>query len=530
MGIHGKAVSGVCNLERIIHRHGYLFAVVCMIVATAVFFLGRDYFAKGQWPLLYLLIIGLVAGLSGVRPALLASGLAFLAWNFLFLPPLHTFRVHDTKDWLSLIAFLLVSIAMGTQTGRMREREAEALAREREMALLNEFSAHLVSETTVADMVALVRRATEAERVVLYLPDDSGALHETCSPPDVADTPEASPAGIAEWVYRECKAIGLPSSPNRPEKPAGWPTSVGFDAVGIAEPRQDMFIPLQTATRQEGVLYVGPRQGGVPYSTRDAQLIVAVANQAAAYLERTYLQTIAVQADAIREADKLKTVLVSSVSHELKTPLASVTATVSNLLEQDIEWSEELVHQELEAVQDDLQRLNSSIGALLDLSRLESATWEPKREPYEFGEILATALTKLPQKQVSRVSFELPDDLPMINVDYLQWARVLQNLLENALTYSPADSPVKVGAICAPAEIRMWVRDEGPGIPAEEREHIFDKFYRGKASANVPSGTGLGLAITREIVRFHGGQIWAEDIVGHGTRMVVSLPRETPGD
>lgn len=513
-----------------IYRYGYLFAIACIVIATAVFFLGRDYFAKGQWALLYLLIIGLVAGLSGVRPAMLASVLAFLAWNYFFLPPFHTFSVNDPKDWVSLVAFLIVGVAMGLQTGRMREREAEALAREHEMALLNQFSAHLVSETTVADMGELllreVRRTTGAKCAILYLADNSGQLHNVQSSLDQNCIPDNSTEEIARWVHKESKAIGLPiPSAKSGMGGAGWPISVGFDAIGLAD-NHDLFIPIQTATRQEGVLYIGQKDDGTSYSVRNAQLIVAVANQAAAFLERKHLQSVAVQADAIKEADRLKTTLVSSVSHELKTPLASITATISNLLEQDVQWDVEHLRQELEAVQDDLQRLNSSIGALLDLSRLESSAWEPKKELYEFGEIVGTALTKIPQKQRTRISFELPDDLPMIDVDYLQWARVLQNLLENALLYSPEESPVKVGAEFTPLDVRMWVEDEGPGIPAEDRERVFEKFYRGRASAKVSSGTGLGLAITREIVKFHGGKIWIEDIAPHGTKMVISLPRE----
>ncbi len=517
------------GIEKTINRHGYLFAVVFVVVATAVFLLGRDYFATGQWALLYLLIISVVAALSGARPALLASVLAFLAWNFLFIPPFHTLRVHEPKDWLSLIVFLIVGSLVGMQTGRMREREAEALAREREMTLLHEFSARLVSDTSILDLVGLVHRATDSKCAAIYLPDSSGELTQTCSPPDMAAL-DPGVVKLAAWVHKESKAIGLPALSPGPDMASGWPVSVGFDGVGVTEPRQDLFIPLQTAARQQGVLYLNERRDGLPYSLRDARLIVAMANQASAFLERRYLQEVAVQADALKEADKLKTTLVSSVSHELKTPLASVTATVSNLLEQDVEWNAELARQELEAVQEDLDRLNSNIGSLLDLSRLESATWQPKREPYEFGEILATTLSKLTQKQRARVSFELPEDLPLINVDYQQWATVLQNLLENALSYSPEGSPVKVGATSAASEVRMWVTDEGPGIPEDEREHIFDKFYRGRAAADVPSGTGLGLAITREIVRFHGGQIWSEDIALHGTRMVISLPREASED
>ena len=308
------------KLRHLIEHHGYAFAIACIAISTGLFLLGRGSFAKGQWALLYLLIIGFVAGLSGVRPALLAAVISFFTWNYFFLPPYHTFAVTDPKDWLSLFAFLLIGIAVGLQTGRLREREAEALAREQ---------------------------------------------------------------------------------------------------------------------------------------------------------ERDRLQVIAVQADALREADKLKTTLISSVSHELKTPLASITATVSNLLEQDVEWDAGKTRAELEAINEDLQRLNSSIGALLDLSRLESAAWEPKKDIYEFGEILV-AVSKISQKLRNRITFNLQDNLPMINVDFLQWTRAIQNLLENALSYSPEDSIVEVGASASESELKMWVVDKGTGVPAQEKERIFE--------------------------------------------------------
>lgn len=503
---------------------------MCTAASTALFVLGREYFAKGQWAIIYLLMIVFIAGVSGVRPALLAAVLAFFSWNYFFLPPYHTFVVADPKDWLSLFAFLIVGIAVGLQTGRMRERESEALVREREMALLNEFSAHLVSDTSVPDMAGLliheVKRTTEASCVALFLPDITGRLKQVQAPSEECALPQ-SVLDAVEWVRTESKAIGLPATAIRQGmRGEGWPVSVLPESIGLQIGRNEIYIPLQTASHQEGVLYVGPRADDKPYSQREARLLVAVANQSAAFLERKHLQTVAVQADALQEADKLKSTLVSSVSHELKTPLASITATVSNMLEQDVEWDKEHIHEELEAIQDDLQRLSSSIGALLDLSRLEAAAWEPKREWYEFGEILGTAVSKIPQKQRSRILFDLPDDLPMINVDFPQWARALQNLLENSLSYSPETSPVKVGASHTEREVRMWVEDEGPGIPPQDRERIFEKFYRGETSGKVPSGTGLGLAVTREIVRFHGGKIWVEDVVPHGARMVISLPKE----
>ena len=520
-------------LKSFAKQHSYVFAVACVVITTALFVSGREHFAKGQWSLLYLLIVGLVAGLGGVRPALLAAALAFLCWNFFFLPPYGTFVVHDPQDWLSLFVFLAVAAAMGMQTGRMRDREAEALARGREMAMLNQFSARLVSDASITDVAELlmneVTQITGARCGALFLADQDNKLHELMSVAEGNCQLDPSVLQIAEWAYEQSKAVGLPQIEKRSDPTAaGWPISVDYAQAGAQGGRNDLFIPLQTAERQEGILYVGTRSDGQPYLIDDARPLVAVANQAAAFLERKRLQSTAVQADALREADRLKSTLMSSVSHELKTPIASIAATVSNLASEDVEWDMEKVRPELASMQEDIDRLTASINALLDLSRLESAAWEPKKEWFDLADVLLSAVSKVPQKQKSRVEVSLPDSLPMICVDFVQMARAIENLLTNALAYSPQDSQVRMSASVDESLLRIWVEDQGLGIRPDEREKIFEKFYRGESSTRYASGTGLGLAVTREIVRFHGGRIWVEDVIPHGARFVILLPLETP--
>jgi two-component system sensor histidine kinase KdpD len=512
-------------------KHSYLFAVACVVIATALFVPGREYFAKGQWALLYLLIVGLVAGLGGVRPALLAALLAFLCWNFFFLPPYGTFVVHDPKDWLALFVFLAVATAMGMQAGRMRDREAEARARGFEMAMLNQFSAHLVSDASISDVAELlmneVTQITGAGCGALFLADQENKLYEMMSVSEGNCQLDPMVPQIAKWAYAQSKAVGLPRIEKRSDPAAaGWPISVDHAQTGIEGQRSDLFIPLQTAERQEGILYVGPRSDGQTYSVDNTRPLVAASNQTAAFLERKRLQLTAVQADALREADRLKSTLMSSVSHELKTPLASIAATVSNLATEDVEWDSQKVQPELSSIQEDIDRLTANINALLDLSRLESAAWEPKKEWFELADVLWNAVSKAPQKQKSRIEVSLPDFLPMVYVDFTQMARAVENLLTNALAYSPQDSQVKMGASVDESSYKIWVEDQGPGVRPDEREKIFEKFYRGESSARSASGTGLGLAVTREIVRFHGGRIWVEDVIPHGARFVISLPLE----
>ncbi|MFB3881272.1 MAG: DUF4118 domain-containing protein [Armatimonadota bacterium] len=514
---------------RSVARYGYVIAALAAAAATFAFYPGRAHFAKGQWALLYLLVVALVAGVSGVGPAFATAVLSFFAWNYFFLPPYGTLYVADPRDWLFLLVFLVVGLIIGLQTGRLRNREAEARAREREAELLNRFSAQLVSDMSVQEMahrlVAEVEAITGSGCCALFVGDSSTPSQE-CLPvseSECARRPEVT--DLVGWVARESKAIGLPSPPHSLVGGAReWPIAVTHLQAGAGAGRRDMFLPLQTATRQSGVLYVGQRPDGAAYTSHEARLIVALAYQASVFLERTHLRSIAVQADALREADRLKSTLVSAVSHELKTPLASLEATVTNLLEQDRPLDESAVRTELQAVKQDLDRLGSSIDSLLDLSRLEASAWGPQLDWHELGDIAGAALGRLPEHERGRVSVSFPPDLPLVHADFAQLVRVLEHLLRNALAYSGSGGPVRLGASSVGSDIRFWVEDEGPGIALDEREQVFVKFYRGRAAAGAPSGTGLGLAIAREIVRFHGGRIWVEDAAPHGARLVVSLP------
>ena len=504
-------------------RHGYLLATTAIIASTGLFLLGRPYFAKGQWALFYLLIILLVASAAGAGPAILAAVLAFFAWNFFFLPPYHTLEVHDPKDWLSLVAFLVVGVIVGLQAGRMSEREARAVARERETAALNRLSAELVSQTSTEAMaeavLAEVVGLLGAPSADLFVAEQDG-LHSYCAAPP-SGAPDAGVAERAAWAFTHEVPLGLPvGSPD--SQGSGESGAPPFEAVGAPG---GMYLPLRSPSGVSGVLTVTARADGRLYSAADARLVASVANLAGVFLERQKLQAVATRAEAGREADRLKSSLLSSVSHELKTPLAALTATVSNLLESDVDWDEASVRDELRAIVGDVTRLNNSIGSLLDLSRLEAHAWEPRRELYDLGEIVAAGVDTLPSHERRRIHVALPAEAPVLNIDFAQWARVIQSLVENAVLYAGPDTPVTIGAQETVRGVRLWVEDEGPGIPDDEHEAVFEKFYRGRGTASkAPSGTGLGLAIAREIVRAHGGSLTVENARPHGARFVIAMP------
>ena len=503
------------RLSTIVSRHGYLLAIVAIALSTVLFLAGRNWFAKGQWALLYLLVILLVAGAAGTWPAILASVLAFFTWNFFFLPPYHTLQVHDPLDWLDLGAFLIVGLLVGVQTGRLREREKRAVAREQETAALNRVSAAVASQTSTAQMTETCR--SEIVRVLgagsAYVFVLEGDDLRWCGASADREVPAPAVAARARRIVDD-ELAG-----NAEGRVSSAPATVVSADDGA------LYAVIHSPSGVAGVLAVRARTNGVPYSANAARLVASLANLVGAFLEREQLQVVATKAAAEREADRLKSSLLSSVSHELKTPLAALTATVSNLLESDVDWDEQSVRDELRAIVGDVARLNSSIGALLDLSRLEARAWEQRREPYELSDIIAAGIAALPAHLRQRVTVDLPDDTPVVDVDFSQWARVVQNLLENAVLYAGESTPVTIGGRAWNEGARIWVEDLGPGIARDEHDAVFEKFYRGHStSGHAPSGTGLGLAITREIVRSHGGTIRVEDVVPHGARFVIALP------
>lgn len=514
-------------------RHGILFAIACVAITTSFFVPGRDLFAKGQWALLYLLLVTFVAGVAGFRASLVASVLSFFSWNYFLLPPYGTLAIHDPKDWLSLLVFLIVGIVMGVLTSRMSQREAEALARERESTLLSRVSAGLVSMSSMEAMIRLLRdeiaAVTGAQEVCLFLPGADGRLARLAV--SGSDSTGNEDAGVLEWVCREKTAVGLAKHPDMVGVTETLPVASAAPGI-LRDRRYDVYLPIQTVTGFEGVLVVYERVDRQPFTPHDTRLLASIACLVAGFLERRRLESAAANAEAFREADRLKSTLISSVSHELKTPLSAMTAAVTSILEGDVAWDEGALRSELTAVGKDLVQLNDSIGALLELSRLKADAWAPQREWYELGEILGSALDKLPVGSRQRIAFEIPGSLPLLHVDFLQWQQALLHVLENALAYSPTETPVIVGALEKPQETWVWVEDHGPGVPNEERERIFEQFYRGAVAAVAPKGTGLGLAITGEIVRFHGGRIWVEAVEPHGARFVIALPcdEEAEGD
>jgi two-component system sensor histidine kinase KdpD len=251
-------------------------------------------------------------------------------------------------------------------------------------------------------------------------------------------------------------------------------------------------------------------------------------DQAASVIERARLRRESLQIELLKRTDALRAALLSSVSHDLRTPLSSIKAAASSLLQEDVQWDEEARRSFALAIEHEADRLNRLVGNLLDMSRIEGGALKPEKEWYPVDELIHDVLDHMqPVLQERTVQTHLPDDLPPVELDYLQMDQVLTNLIENAVRYTPPESPIEVSAQIDGEQMVISVADRGPGIPQADKERIFDKFYRvlgtQRNAATVP-GSGLGLAVSKGLVEAHGGHIWVEDRPGGGSIFRFTLP------
>lgn len=464
--------------------------------------------------LVYLLAVASVASVGGTRVALAASFLSFGLWDFFFLEPRFTLVVNASNDWLLLISFLVIAILVGQMTGRLRAREEEALSRERDTAAL-----YSSSQAVGAQMDLEQALPTLVEQIVSHTRARCCAVFRAGRPVATAgDLDEARLMPLVARVEHGGIAIGLAPPPAQTR--GTWPVSIPHP-----EQRLEILLPLSTRDHVIGVLYASSAQA---FSSEDCRLLVAFASQAAAFIERWRLQREAATLAAQQEEERMRAVLFSSLSHNLKTPLASLRATLSSLRCDDVEWDPSQLRESLDYMTEDLGRLTEHIENLLSLAQLETGNWKPRREWLEVGELVDIALRLLGEREAQRIALRMQSDL-MVAVDSVQMAQVIRHLVENALVYSPSDTEVSMSVTAVAGALEIAVDDRGPGIPEDERQTIFRKFYRGTAARHGGvRGTGLGLAICSEIVRAHGGTIVAEPSTLGGARLRVQLPLEQP--
>ena len=566
---------------------GYACAILGVALITVVIGLLLAWHVRiTNISMLYLLPVLVLATIFGRGPAVVASLLAFLSFDFFFVQPLHQFTVNDPFELVSLLMLLLTALVTGQLTAILRLRAREARQQEQSTATLYGLAQLIAAR---ADLDALLQEmaqrvvsvfapaGVEACAILLPGPDGSAVAHALA--PSSGEATEALRSAdddrrrAVEEVLRRGAGMSLRVPGHRPDE-------TGSLVVHYA--------PLRSGDRTVGALGVagGPAisvgvYGDTPVAPDEQRadrvvhpdplvaLFDAFCGQIALAIEHTALEQAAVHAEALRESDRLKDILLGSVTHDLRTPLAAIKAITSGLLQPDIRMSEVERQELIASIDQSVDRLSRLVSNLLDLSRLEAGVAVPQRDWYLIGDVVATVLDRLDlagQTRGRRIEVDVPGDLPLVFVDHEQMEQVLTNLVENAVKYSGAESPIRVAARVrgseAPAhgeagraselpahgdgegglqshadvprllraELEISVSDSGVGMPSGELEAIFDKFYRTQraqlagASNRSPAGTGLGLAICKTIVEAHGGHIWAESQEGVGTILTFTLP------
>ena len=443
----------------------YLLALILIASVTAIFVTLRNILDTTLIVLLYLIPLGIITVLWGLGPGITSALVTFLTLNYFFVEPHYTFVVHRATDIVILMVFLIVAIVISQLVGRAQAGMAAATAREREATRLYELSTALTGlnhEQAIAQILARqVHAVAEGEYV------------------------ELTGTGTYSFAYH-LPEIGAPYRP------------------------PELIVPIQAARGVLGEIRLWRATPSISESER--RLFQTFASQGALALERASLAEAESRAKVLEESDQLKSALLSSVSHELRTPLSTIKAAASSLREKEVSWDSPARADLIAAIDDEADHLNMLVGNLLDMSRIESGALKPKREWNILSEIVGGVLARMKNLSAThQLQFEVPESLPLVPVDYVQMEQVFTNLISNSLKYAPADTVICIRARVEGESINVQVSNQGPQIPPEHLERIFDKFYRVTAADRV-TGTGLGLSICKGIIEAHGGRIWAENI------------------
>ncbi len=530
-----------------------LLATTGTLCVTGLIFVLQLYPRIHNISVVYLLVILWLASTRGRYAAILASLVAFLSFDFFIIPPLYTFVIYQPEEWIALFVFLVAAILTSQLAVALRERAEQAAQRERETRILYD----LVRETnreedTGRQLQAIVQTIVSAFSTwgvydcAILQPDAQGVLQirGTVQQQSAAQsTLSADEQAIAARVIASGRAISRDNdTPYIQATTTHVRHSLLLPHYSQRRPnkRSLHLIPLKIGQQIVGVLLLRV-QGAADYLAQEEQLkrelekfvgrttfFWTFLDQVAFLVERARLHDEHLRIDILQRTDALRAALLSSVSHDLRTPLTTIKAAASSLLQDDVRWDDEMRHGFATSIERETDRLNRLVGNLLDMSRIEGGALKLEKEWYSPQALIQDVLDRLrPSLRGHPVTIQLPADLPPIELDYLLMDQVLTNLLENAVRYTPMCSAIEVCAQRQGEQIIISVADHGPGIPASELERIFDKFYRvlgDQRTTGNQSGTGLGLAVCRGFVEAHGGQIWAEAGPAGGAIFHVALP------
>jgi two-component system, OmpR family, sensor histidine kinase KdpD len=485
----------------------YLLALLVVAVGLGAAELIRPVFGIENVDLVFLTAVVSVAARYGLLPSLLASAAASLCYNFFFLPPVYTFTITDPTNVAAFFFFMLIAVLVSNVAARVRSQAVTALGRVRTTESLYAFSRKLAGTATLDDVlwatayqIALMLQV----RVVLLLPEEGIITVKAGYPPE--DELDKADLAAANWAWGNNRAAGR-----------------GSDTLPGAK---RLFLPMRTGRGPIGVIGIDNDRTGPLLTPDQRRLLDALVDQGALAIERVLLVEDMDRVKRTVESDRLRAALLTSISHDLKTPLASVLGAASTLRDLSPKLSGAERSDLLATIIDESERLNRFIANLLDMTRLESGAVSPNTARQDLGEIVGSALRRAGKILIRHpVDLALAADLPMLELDAVLFEQALFNLLDNAAKYAPEGTTISIQAARDKDSVTLQVMDEGEGIPPDDLHNVFDKFYRAQKGDHVRAGTGLGLAICRGFVEaMHGTIVAANRTDRSGAVLTIRLP------
>ena len=467
----------------------------------------RPFFGIENVDLVFLTAVVGVAVRFGLWPSLLASVAASLCYNFFFLPPVYTFTITDPTNIAAFFFFMLIALVVSNVAARVRTQAVAAIGRVRTTESLYAFSRKLAGTATLDDVlwatayqIALMLRV----RVVLLLSEEGVLTVKAGYPPE--DELDKADLAAANWAWGNDRLAGR-----------------GSDTLPGAK---RLFLPMRTGRGPIGVIGIDDDRSGPLLTPDQRRLLDALVDQGALAIERVLLVEDMDRVKRTVESDRLRAALLTSISHDLKTPLASVLGAASTMRDLAGGLGEAEKRDLLATVIDESERLNRFIANLLDMTKLESGAVVPNTARQDINEIVGSALRRAAKILAHhQVSLQLAADLPMLELDAVLFEQALFNLLDNAAKYAPAGTAIAIRSAREDNWVSLQVTDEGAGIPRDELESVFDKFYRAQKGDHVRPGTGLGLAIARGFVEAMHGTISADNRCDRsGAVLTIRLP------
>jgi two-component system sensor histidine kinase KdpD len=485
----------------------------------------------------YLPAVVIAAAFYGTWPAVATSVLAFLAYDFLFTSPRFTLVVTDPAEWLSLLLFLLVAVVIGRLTALLRERAETADRRARESVSLVAISRAIAMapsfEEAAAEVAERLRVDAEMESVTVRLGgQDPGTGAEIA----VAGTAPDGAGIAAPWTLLRREADGS-SDWIRIVRPSGLAMASAPASVPITGPEavEEYLVPIEADGEEVGSI-LATRPADAPRPGRGARRILALAaDQLVVAHRRDELRAELTASEIARQSDALRAAILDSVSHDLRTPIASIRALAGGLLDPAVEIEPAERRRTAAAIDEEAERLSDLVRSLLDMSRIQSGALHPDLEPYDLAELVETVVRRLDRSPIGRpVELMIPDDLPPVRVDAVLFDVAITNVIDNALRYVPAPGRIRVSAavriaVDAASWVTLKVDDDGPGVPPDSLERLFERFYRVPTTSEpARHGLGMGLAIARGFLEAMSATIEASRGDLGGLAISIGLPIAPP--